>query len=276
MIQEIATEEIIALASSSGDEDDEDEIDFRNRIKLLAEEIILVEEQITATEAPIEEEIIVVSPIEDVVLVEEPEEIIEEATTEEAASILEEIVLPEVEVIPIVETTTAPIIEAIPVQEDLVPIVEDDAPIVQSAPIFESGPIQEESNIPIEAAEGNFQVQVLPTEESNPIEAAIILEAAPVPEEPVFTPSGPPAPSQDPIIPIQEFIVGEAADPVVDEIAQEADNEGAQNTLPRRVRQRLPAFVPLPRQPGRVAGVFRNLRSRTSKLVKSVIGLLGN
>merc|ERR1712072_1578770 len=110
LIEEIATEEII----------------------IPAEEIILVE-QIATTEVPIEEEIIVISPIEEIVLVEEPEiieEIIEEVT-EEANSVFEEIVLPTVE--------AAPIEEAVP--------------IVEAAPVFESTPIQEAA--PVEAAEGS-------------------------------------------------------------------------------------------------------------------------
>ena len=61
---------------------------------------------------------------------------------------------------------------------------------------------------------------------------------------------------------------------MADEIAQEAVIEGVQNTLPRRVRQRRPAFGA--RQPKGVSGFFRNLRGRTSKLMKSMIGLFRN
>ena len=64
---------------------------------------------------------------------------------------------------------------------------------------------------------------------------------------------------------------------MVDEIAQEAVIEGVQNTLPRRVRQRRPAFVAnFNSKPKGVSGFFRNLRGRTSKLMKSMIGLFRN
>merc|ERR1712072_1201151 len=139
LIEEIATEEII----------------------IPAEEIILVE-QIATTEVPIEEEIIVISPIEEIVLVEEPEiieEIIEEVT-EEANSVFEEIVLPTVEAAPIAEAAApiqeaAPIVEAAPIIE-AVPIIEAD-PIIEAAPVQEAAPIIEAA--PIVQAAPVFQVQ---------------------------------------------------------------------------------------------------------------------
>merc|ERR1712038_1161630 len=180
LIQEIASEEIIAPA----------------------EEIILIEPIVSTEAVPIkEEELIVISPVEEVVLVEEPE------------------------------------------------IIEED-----------------------------FVQEATPT----------IIEEALEPERPVFTPSSlsPASAQEELIIPVQEPIVGTIAPPaapvepivVVDEIAQEADVEAAaQDTLPRRVRQRRPNLVNFLPQPNRgVSGVFRELRGRTSKLMRSVIGLLGN
>merc|ERR1712223_463255 len=197
LIQEIASEEIIAPA----------------------EEIILIEPIVSTEAVPIkeeEEELIVISPVEEFVLVEEPEII------EQEVVLIEE---PEI------------------IQEEVV-LVEEAAPT--------------------------------------------IIEEALEPEGPVFTPSSlPPASAQEElIIPVQEPIVGTIAPPaapvepilVVDEIAQEADIEAAaQDTLPRRVRQRRPNLINFLPQPNRgVSGVFRELRGRTSKLMRSVIGLLGN
>merc|ERR1739848_16156 len=289
---------------------------------------------IFTTEIPIEEEeIIVISPVEEVVLVEEPEEIIEEVelieepeeeiieeevvlieepeeeiieeVTEEAESVFEEIVLPTVE-------AAVPIIEAAPIQEAADLIVEEKpSPIIDAAPIVEAAPIQEAAPVAVEAAEGFFQVQV-PVQESAPVEeafrnefvpapaapeAALTPALAPVPEEPIFTPSLPPAPAQEPFIPIQEPIIVEDAPVIVpapveeefssfpvvdntpaavDEIAQEAVIEAAQNTLPRRVRQRRPIFRPLQPRPNGVSGFFRNLRGRTSKLMQAVRGIFRN
>merc|ERR1739844_189009 len=112
LIQEIATEEIISPA--------EEEI-----IPIFTTEIPIEEE---------EEEIIVISPVEEVVpidepeeeiieeevvLIEEPEEEIIEEVTEEAESVFEEIVLPTVE-------AAVPIIEAAPIREAADLIVEEE------------------------------------------------------------------------------------------------------------------------------------------------------
>merc|ERR1712223_957804 len=225
--------------------------------------------------SPAEEEIIPIFTTE--IPIEDEEEIIEEVT-EEAESVFEEIVLPTVEA---------------------------------AVPIIEAAPIQEAAPVVVEAAEGFFQVQV-PVQESAPVEeafhnefvpapaapeAALTPALAPVPEEPIFTPSLPPAPAQEPFIPIQEPIIVEDAPiivpapveeefssfPVVDntpvavdEIAQEAVIEAAQNTLPRRVRQRRPIFRPLQPRPNGVSGFFRNLRGHTSKLMQAVRGIFRN
>merc|ERR1712038_1588525 len=208
LIQEIASEEIIAPA----------------------EEIILIEPIVSTEAVPIkeeEEELIVISPVEEVVLVEEPEII------EQEVVLVEE---PE--------------------------IIQEEVALVQEPEIIEEEFVQEAT----------------PT----------IIEEALEPEGPVFTPSSlPPASAQEElIIPVQEPIVGTIAPPaapvepivVVDEIAQEADVEAAaQDTLPRRVRQKRPNIINFLPQPSRgVSGVFRELRGRTSKLMRSVIGLLGN
>ena len=221
MIQEIASEEIIAPA----------------------EEIILIEPIVSTEAVPIkeEEELIVISPVEEVVLVEEPEIIEQEVVLIEEPEIIEE--------------------EVVLVEEPEI-IQEEEVALVQEPEIIEEEFVQEAT----------------PT----------IIEEALEPEGPVFTPSSlPPASAQEElIIPVQEPIVGTIAPPaapvepivVVDEIAQEADIEAAaQDTLPRRVRQRRPNLINFLPQPNRgVSGVFRELRGRTSKLMRSVIGLLGN
>ena len=221
MIQEIASEEIIAPA----------------------EEIILIEPIVSTEAVPIkeeEEELIVISPVEEVVLVEEPEIIEQEVVLIEEPEIIEE--------------------EVVLVEEP--EIIQEEVALVQEPEIIEEDFVQEAT----------------PT----------IIEEALEPEGPVFTPSSlPPASAQEElIIPVQEPIVGTIAPPaapvepivVVDEIAQEADIEAAaQDTLPRRVRQRRPNIINFLPQPSRgVSGVFRELRGRTSKLMRSVIELLGN
>merc|ERR1712038_249657 len=208
LIQEIASEEIIAPA----------------------EEIILIEPIVSTEAVPIkeeEEELIVISPVEEVVLVEEPEII------EQEVVLVEE---PE--------------------------IIQEEVALVQEPEIIEEDFVQEAT----------------PT----------IIEEALEPEGPAFTPSSlsPASAQEELIIPVQEPIVGTIAPPaapvepivVVDEIAQEADVEAAaQDTLPRRVRQKRPNIINFLPQPSRgVSGVFRELRGRTSKLMRSVIGLLGN
>ena len=223
MIQEIASEEIIAPA----------------------EEIILIDPIVSTEAVPIkeeEEELIVISPVEEVVLVEEPEIIEQEVVLIEEPEIIEE--------------------EVVLVEEP--EIIQEEVALVQEPEIIEEDFVQEAT----------------PT----------IIEEALEPEGPVFAPSSlPPASAQEEvIIPVQEPIVGTIAppvvlpaapvEPIIDEIAQEADIEAAaQDTLPRRVRQRRPNIINFLPQPSRgVSGVFRELRGRTSKLMRSVIGLLGN
>ena len=223
MIQEIASEEIIAPA----------------------EEIILIDPIVSTEAVPIreEEELIVISPVEEVVLVEEPEIIEQEVVLIEEPEIIEE------EVILVEEPET--------IQEEEVALVQEPENIIEE-----------------------FVQEATPA----------IIEEALEPEGPVFAPSSlPPASAQEEvIIPVQEPIVGTIAppvvlpaapvEPIIDEIAQEADIEAAaQDTLPRRVRQRRPNIINFLPQPSRgVSGVFRELRGRTSKLMRSVIGLLGN
>merc|ERR1739844_430261 len=312
LIQEIATEEIISPAEEEIIPIFTTEIPIEEEEEIIVispvEEVVLVEEpeeiieEVELIEEPEEE---IIEEEEEVVLIEEPEEEIIEEVTEEAESVFEEIVLPTVE-------AAVPIIEAAPIQEAADLIVEEEAsPIIDPAPIVEAAPIQEAAPVAVEAAEGFFQVQV-PVQESAPVEeafrnefvpapaapeAALTPALAPVPEEPIFTPSLPPAPAQEPFIPIQEPIIVEDAPDIVpapveeefssfpvvdntpaavDEIAQEAVIEAAQNTLPRRVRQRRPTFRPLQPRPNGVSGFFRNLRGRTSKLMQAVRGIFRN
>merc|ERR1712223_109221 len=188
LIQEIATEEIISPAE---------------------EDII----PIFTTEIPIEEEeeIIVISPVEEVVLVEEPEEIIEEV---ELIDEPEEQIIEEEEEVVLIEEPEEEIIEEVTEEAESV-FEEIVLPTVGAAvPIIEAAPIQEAAPVAVEAAEGFFQVQV-PVQESAPVEeafrnefvpapaapeAALTPALAPVPEEPIFTPSLPPAPAQEPFI----------------------------------------------------------------------------
>merc|ERR1739844_860520 len=277
------------------------------------EEVVLVEEPEDIIEEPEEE---IIEEEEVVLIEEPEEEIIEEVTEEAESVFEEivlptvEAAVPIIEAAPIqeaadliVEEEASPIIDAAPIVEA--------APIIEAAPIVEAAPIQEAAPVAVEAAEGFFQVQV-PVQESAPVEeafrnefvpapaapeAALTPALAPVPEEPIFTPSLPPAPAQEPFIPIQEPIIVEDAPVIVpapveeefssfpvvdntpaavDEIAQEAVIEAAQNTLPRRVRQRRPIFRPLQPRPNGVSGFFRNLRGRTSKLMQAVRGIFRN